>query len=140
MLRRCLQYRRILIEALAEGINFLVLLVDVKDGDSVLFNFRSIGTGLGTRRRNNRDIAERNRKRALRVVGLNFLARGIQNREVAEELCRCGLARSFGMLVDLFEHFLLFFFGQLSRFQACPIREHTRRRADLNLDTVQLRV
>jgi len=41
---------------------------------------------LGTHRRNNRDIAERNRKRALRVVGLNFLARRIQNREIAEEL------------------------------------------------------
>ena len=140
MLRRCLQYRRILIESLAEGINFLIRLVNVEDRDGVLFNFRSIGTRLGARCRDYRDIAERNRKRALCVVGLNFLACGIQNREVAEELRGCGLARSFRMLIDLCEHFLLFFFGQLSRLQACPLREHTCRCTDLNLYPIQARV
>ena len=108
----------------------------MKNGDTALLKLLIACSRLGTHRRDYRDIAEGNRKRALRVVGLNFLARRIQNREVAEELRGCGLARSFGMRVDLCEHFLLFFFGQLSRLQACPLREHTRRCADLNLDTV----
>ena len=44
------------------------------------------------------------------------------------------------MRVDFREHFLLFFFGQLPRLQACPLREHTCRRADLNVNAVKARM
>ena len=136
MLRCCLQDGQILIEPLSEGVYLLALFINMKNGDTALLKLLIACSRLGTHRRNNRDIAERNRKRALRVVGLNFLARRIQNREIAEELRGCGLARRLGMRVDLCEHFRLFRFGKFSRLQACPLREHTRRCADLNLDTV----
>ena len=135
-----LQNRRVLIEALAEGIDLLVCLVDVEHGDGVLLDFIRSCARLGARRRDYRDIAEGNRKGALRVVRLNFFACGIQNREVAEELCRCGLARRLGVLVDLCEHFFFFRFGQFSRLQRCALRQDTGRCADLNVNAVQTRM
>ena len=112
----------------------------MEDGDRVLLDFRRVGTRLCARRRDNRNVPERNREGTLRIIRLNRLTARIQHCEVAEELGRRGLARRFGVLVNLFEHFLLFLFTEFPRFQRCPLREHTGRGADFNLDAVQLRV
>ena len=91
-------------------------------------------------RRDNRNVPKRNCEGTLCIVRLNRLTGRIQHREVAEELGRRGLSRRFGVLVDLFEHFLLFFFTEFPCLQARALRKHTGRGADLNLDAVQLRV